>query len=159
MSAGTTRPSSTIPLRPAARATANGFALLEVLVALLVLSLGLLGLASLQAATVQFNHSAYLRSQATSLAYEIADRMRANRQAALDGAYDGVDFSNPVCGAGGGATVAERDIGAWRDNLSCTLPSGDGSIERDGRTVTITVRWDESRGEEAALLFEMTTSL
>jgi type IV pilus assembly protein PilV len=142
-----------------ASASASGFTLLEVLIALLVLSLGLLGLAALQASTVQFNHSAYLRSQATNLAYDMADRMRANRQATLDGAYDGVDYSSPACGGGGGASVAARDIAAWRSNLACTLPSGDGRIERDGRVVTISVRWDESRGEEDLMVFQMTTGL
>lgn len=137
-----------------------GFTLLEVLIALVVLSLGLLGLAALQAATVDFNHKAYLRSQATSLAYDMADRMRANRQAALNGEYDS-DFANPApaCGNAGGASVAARDIAAWRGALACVLPAGNGSIEVDDGTVRINVRWDDSRGEEAAEVFSMATGL
>ena len=64
----------------------SGFTLLEVLVALVILSIGLLGLAGLQAASLRYNHSSYLRSQATLIAYDIVDRMRANRQEALNGA-------------------------------------------------------------------------
>lgn len=142
---------------------ATGFSLLEVLIALLVLSLGLLGLAALQARTVQFNQGAYLRSQATSLAYVMADRMRANRDAALNGAaYDGVVYVDPApaCAApGGGATVAARDIAFWRSALACSLPLGNGRIQRNGTVITISVRWDESRGTAALEEFEMTTGL
>ena len=67
---------------------ANGFTMVELLVAVLVLSIGLLGLAGLQAAGLRNNQSAYLRSQATILAYDVADRMRATRAAAAAGAYN-----------------------------------------------------------------------
>lgn len=144
----------------AARTAAAGFTLIEVLIALLVFSIGLLGLAAMQTATVQFNQGAYLRSQATNLAYEMADRMRANRRAAVDfGAYDGVGFSAPACGTAIAGTVVERDIAAWRNGLACRLPGGDGRVVRNGRLVTISVRWDESRGAEPPEVFEMTTSL
>ena len=55
-----------------------GFTLIEVLIAMLVLAVGLLGLAGLQATSLRNNQSAYNRSQATQLAYDLADRMRAN---------------------------------------------------------------------------------
>lgn len=67
---------------------ARGLTLVEILVALLVLSIGLLGLAALQTTSLRFNTSAYYRTQATALAYDLSDRMRANRQAALDGLYN-----------------------------------------------------------------------
>lgn len=57
---------------------ASGFTLIEMLVTVVVLSIGLLGLAALQARGQQFNHMAYSRSQATLLAYELGDKMRAN---------------------------------------------------------------------------------
>jgi type IV pilus assembly protein PilV len=149
-------------MRPATRASA-GFTLIEVLVALIVLSVGLLGLAALQQNAVKFNHGAELASQATSLAYDIVDRMRANRRAALNGAYDGQDFLGalPACNAAvAGATIAERDISAWRKALICALPLGNGRIERNAAAVTITIRWDESRGQNAVdQEFAVTTSL
>lgn len=125
-----------------------GFSLIEVLVSLLVLSIGLLGLAGLQVSAVAFNHSAYMRTQATNLAYEISDRMRANRQAALDDAYNGgFAVTPPLCGDDvDGGTVAEQDVSAWRISLSCTLPGGNGSVDLDGERLTVVVRWDEARG-------------
>ena len=60
----------------------RGFTLLEVLIAVMLLAVGLLGLAGLQAVSLRNNHSAYLRSQATMLTYDIIDSMRTNRSAA-----------------------------------------------------------------------------
>lgn len=150
--------------RSARQSTAAGFTLLEVLIALLVLSLGLLGLAALQAATVDFNRQAYLRSQATSLAYDMADRMRANRAAALGGDYNaGLADPAPACGGGGGGgggSVAAGDIAAWRNALACALPSGNGSIDvNNSGVVTVVVSWDESRGQELPQEFSMATGL
>lgn len=152
--------SSITPKLPIAQRV-RGFTLLEVMVALLVLSIGLLGIASLQATTVRFNHGAFLRSQATNLAYDITDRMRANRDEALAGSYDVAAFSDPapVCGAIAGATVAALDVSGWMSSLACALPAGNGRIVRNGQTVTIGITWDESRGEAAAEVFQVTTTL
>lgn len=60
---------------------ATGFTIIEMLVALLILSIGLLGVAALQTTGQRFNHAAYLRTQATFLAYDIMDRIRANSAA------------------------------------------------------------------------------
>ena len=142
-----------------------GFTLIEILIALLVLSIGMLGIAALQAATVQFNHSAYLRSQATSFAYDVVDRMRANRAAAINGDYNGA-FATPApaCNtvAAASATVAAADVAAWRNALACRLPSGTGSISVDANGVaTVGVRWDDSRaaGAVASETFDMSTGL
>ena len=128
-----------------AKSRMQGFTLFEVLIALVVLSVGLLGLASLQTNTLKFNQGAYLRSQATNLA------------------YDNVDYATtlPACDLNGvsGTSVAERDISAWRIALICAMPSGNGKIDTNGRTVTIDVQWDESRGTGALEQFEMVTSL
>ena len=67
----------------------HGFSMIEVLVTLLVLSIGLLGLAAMQVRSIKNTHSAYLRSQATYLAYDMLDRMRAN-MANING-YAGID--------------------------------------------------------------------
>src|SRR4030065_2717121 len=69
------------------RHSMRGFTLLEVLVAIVVMSIGLLGLAGLMASSLKNSHSAYQRTQATWLAYDALDRMRANRQVALAGGY------------------------------------------------------------------------
>jgi len=141
----------------------SGFSLIEVMVALLVLSIGLLGLASLQSTTVRYNYGAYLHSQATALAYDMADRMRGNRDEALAGAYDVADFpaAPAACGVIAGGTVAARDLSAWQSALSCALPEGVGRIERDpgSNVITIGVQWDDSRGEFPPEVFEVTTAL
>lgn len=128
--------------------------MIEVLVTVLILAIGLLGLAGLQSTSLRSNHSAMLRSQATVLAYDIVDRMRANRDAALDGDYD-IALGN----AGSGSSMVAGDLIAWKGNLDAMLPEGDGAVERDGNNFTITVQWDDSRGEEDPKVFTLRTDL
>ena len=129
----------------------DGFGLIEVLVAMVVLAIGVLGMTHLQGTALRLSHSAALRSQATSIAYDILDRMRANRQQALSGAYDGQSLSAtpPACAATTltQSTIAARDIQAWRTSLACALPRGTGSIARNGSQFTIATQWEESQGE------------
>ncbi|MFZ4792099.1 MAG: type IV pilus modification protein PilV [Candidatus Competibacteraceae bacterium] len=141
----------------------QGFTLLEVLVAIIVLSIGLLGLASLQAVGLRNNQSATLRSQSTVLAYEIVDRMRTSRNRALNDEYD-TDFSTstPACVPNPtlSGTIAEQDITQWKNSLACSLPSGDGRVVRgNGNFFTISVRWDDSRGQKDPQIFTVTAQL
>ena len=118
----------------------RGLTLIEILVTVLVLAIGLLGLAGLQATAVRFNTRAYIRSQATNLAYDMADRMRVNLIAATNGAYDIAIGTNPT-----GTTLAAQDLQEWRTALTA-LPSGTGSIARPaiiGNVFTIAIQWDE----------------
>ncbi|MFZ0257314.1 MAG: type IV pilus modification protein PilV, partial [Gammaproteobacteria bacterium] len=69
----------------------QGFSLIEVLITVLVLAIGLLGLAGLHAQALRFSHNAYLRSHATLLGNEMADRMRANLVGVAAGSYDDID--------------------------------------------------------------------
>jgi type IV pilus assembly protein PilV len=140
------------------RRNIEGFTLVEALVALLVLSIGLLGVAALQLTALQNNNNALFRSQATYLAYDIADRMRANRAAALADAYQisvgaGV---NPAC-----ASVAACDINAWQLMLGATLPAGQGAIDTDVATgeATISIQWDDSKGTQDPLVFVTRTRI
>ncbi len=118
----------------------RGASLVEVLVAVFILAIGVLGAAALQLNALKYNQTAAMRSQATFLAYEVADMMRANRTAARDGAYDLGFDATPS-----GTSVPATDLQAWRNALAQRLPAGTGAIERDGTTFTIIVRWDESR--------------
>lgn len=124
----------------------RGATLLEVLVTIVVLAIGLLGLAGLQVTSIQSNHSAYYRSQATILAYDLSDRMRSNRTQALDGAY-AIEFppsssSNAVSGS-----RTARDVAEWLNRLADALPSGTGKVESNDNLITIHVRWDDTRGQ------------
>lgn len=123
----------------------TGATLIEVLVAMMVLAIGLLGLAGLQATSIQSNHSAYYRSQATLLASDLADRMRANRTEALTSAYL-IDFPTPSTSNSVTGTSAEKDIAEWLNQLARTLPDGTGKVEKDGTLVTISIRWNDNRG-------------
>ena len=110
---------------PFKRKNQRGATLVEVLVALLVLSIGLLGVAALQVSALQTNRGAHVRSQASVLAYDIADRMRANRDAALADAYV-LTLTAPA----GGTGMALADLQNWKATLTNTLPSGQGEIAR-----------------------------
>lgn len=121
----------------------SGFTLLEVMISVLVLSIGLLGLAGLQASGLRNNHSAYLRSQAVFYSYDIIDRMRANRLSALSGTYN-IALGTP---APTGSTIAETDLREWKKLLKDNLPSGDGETSVNGGMVTVTVQWDDSRAK------------
>lgn len=128
-----------------------GFTLLEVLITLVILSIGLLGLAGLQAVGLSQNHSAYHRSQATQAAYSIADQMRAN-QAASANYLTGFMLPSAAtvqagCTAGGcsAAQMAENDLFEWNETMTNTLPGGIGTITLAGTVVTITINWDDNR--------------
>ena len=136
----------------------HGFTLIEVLITLIIVSLGLLGLAGLQATGLRHNTSSYLRSQATFLAYDMADRVRANRRDALNSDYD-IDLKDSVSGT----SLAALDLQEWKGLLDDRLPEGDGSVSStqigDKTVFTITVEWDDSRGEELPQSFTFNTEL
>jgi type IV pilus assembly protein PilV len=131
----------------------SGFTLLEVLVAMLVLSIGLLGLAGLMASSMRNNQSAYHSTQATWLAYDILDRLRANRTVALAGGYGAANaLGSPAdCSTSApSGSVAAQDIAGWKNMIACALPEGDGSIAVTpaDRHVSITVQWNDSRATD-----------
>lgn len=130
----------------------SGFTMIEVLVAIFVLAIGLLGLAGLQANSLKNNTSAYTRTQAQLLAYDMLDRMRSNLPGVSTGNYDdllGATPTDPNC-AGTGCSVAqlaEHDAYEWSNLLAQTLPSGQGEVSGNGlgSIFTITVMWDDER--------------
>ena len=114
----------------------RGTTLVETLVALLVLSIGLLGVAALQVNALQTNLSSHVRSQASVLAYDIADRMRANRAVALSGGYN-IAYGATVTGT----NMNQIDLQDWKASLTNTLPTGDGAVSLVGNIALIRVRW------------------
>lgn len=123
----------------------SGFTLLEVLVAIVVLSLGLLGLAGLQAATLRNNQIAYYRSIAIQQTYDMADRIRANQAGAAGyAAGTGVD-NGCVSGSCSPQQMAETDIFQWNNNNTRMLPGGGGTVAgAGGGSFDITVSWNEN---------------
>jgi type IV pilus assembly protein PilV len=133
----------------------SGFTLLEVLVSVLILAIGLLGLAGLLVQGVRFNHDAYLRSQGSALAYEITDRMRLNRANAGDYVSEYVSRADHDACDPTAASDAANDLNCWYDQIDRTLPpnaNGDPSAEiavnaDDANQYDITLRWT-SRDED-----------
>ena len=134
---------------------ARGFTLIEVLVALVVLGIGVLGIAKLTLFAVRSNDSAYLRTQAANLAQAGLDYLRANRLVAITGAYSialtaaaptGVNCMAPATCTP--ANLALYDLGQWKTRIGQALPSGQGGIATavvgDQVTVTVTVQWDDA---------------
>jgi type IV pilus assembly protein PilV len=125
---------------------ARGFTLVEALVALLALSIGLLGVAAMQMVGLRANVGAAVRSQATYLAYDIIDRMRANRDDAANGLYQvaSIMAANPD-----GSTPSSLDLKQWKQSLTNTLPAGsDATINVDASAppaivVSVTITWYE----------------
>jgi type IV pilus assembly protein PilV len=113
----------------------KGFSMLEVLIAILVISFGLLGLAGLQALGLKNNQTAYLRSLATQQAYDMADRMRANMKGVAAGSYNSIPAgagSDPGCITSNCSTaqMATNDRYEWNSANAALLPGGAGSVYR-----------------------------
>lgn len=111
----------------------KGLSLLEVLVSLVLLSIGLLGLAGLQATALKSGHSASLRSQATILAYDILDEMRANSIQASAGSFDSATYPARLAWD----NRAKQLLGASTTTTVTTT---------NGREVVVSIQWDDSRG-------------
>ena len=123
---------------------AGGFTLVEVLIALVVLSIGMLGIAALYLESLRASRSALVRTEAVTFAADIADRIRANRNP-LD-AYD----CGGTCEADeGGNAIAVADLNAWRTAVAAQLPGGTTSITFAGGAANatnvyiVTVGWSE----------------
>lgn len=132
----------------------NGISMVEVLVAIVVLSFGLLGLAGLQADGLRSNNDAYMKSQATLLAYDMMDRMRANLQGVENGLYDDLFSSTPedpgCINSTTGCSIqqmSQHDAYEWSETVAHLLPGGQGRVIGSGSSsvFTITVMWDQRR--------------
>ena len=125
----------------------QGISLLEVLISVVVLAIGMLGIAALQANAIRYNQSAQLRAVAITQIGNMADRMLANSAGINSGAYDGITGipSNPSCSVCSSGQVAQRDAFEWNTLNSQLLPNGQGTVTRNGARLLITMRWDNNR--------------
>lgn len=128
------------PLSPARM---QGVGLIEVLIAVLVLAVGLLGIAAMQATALRNSQSALERSIAVTQSYAILDAMRANQAVASIGGYDlGMTCAPPATG-----TLAQTDLHDWITGLQASLGAGAcGSIACTDTQCNVSVQWDDSRG-------------
>lgn len=126
----------------------RGFSLVEVLIALVIMSVGMLGIAGLYVHSMQAGRTSMLRHQAVTLAGDVADRIRANPRAGI--AYEGAGI-NGNCVSGvvncDEVTMAGHDILLWQQQADDTLPAGDVEIVFDDSGIppvyTINVTWSE----------------
>lgn len=143
----------------------QGFTLIELLVAVVVLAIGLLGMAGLQTTGLSTNQSAYYRTQATNAISDIIDRMRANPDGIDAGDYDVINTAGTIPTAqtcisqAEGCTpqeLAEYDIREWAklfldvdglgDDYRPLLPGATGTVERTAGTdnFTVQITWQET---------------
>lgn len=134
---------------PASWSRQSGLGLIEIMVAVLVLGIGILGVASTQVVSLKMSSQSQNRSQAVLLADDILDRIRANSDnpdayALAQGTAQGAN--NGACDTSfvpANATVAANDIADWENNLACLLPAAQRSVAVNGDTVTVTINWDQ----------------
>jgi type IV pilus assembly protein PilV len=127
----------------------GGFSLVEVMITLVIMSVGMLGIAGLYVQSLQAGRTSMFRHHAVTLAGDVADRIRANPLAKAD--YTDAEGANSNCVLGGTdctpAEMAANDIFLWKAQAAESLPGGDVTIAFDGGVIppsyTITVSWNE----------------
>jgi type IV pilus assembly protein PilV len=127
----------------------RGASLIEVLVAVLVLAIGLMGIAGLQTRALKNGQSAFERSQAVTLSYLMLDAMRANVSAAEAGAYN----LSRTCAVSSSGTLITSDQRLWMQSMKDTLGDRDttcGEVSCVGTQCTVRIYWDDSRGTEGS---------
>ncbi|HMU66909.1 MAG TPA: type IV pilus modification protein PilV [Cellvibrionaceae bacterium] len=140
-------------LKPKGNTRQHGSSLLEVMVALVVLGVGLLGVLAMQARSSQYGQSTYYYAQAVFLANDIADAMRTTP--AVAGGYN-ILFDDPIpnaktcesttisCSAG---ELRDWNLNKWLTNVARFLPQGKASIQAVGDNTVITVRFNDARAQ------------
>lgn len=128
--------------RPASSGTQRGISLIEVLITVLVLSVGLLGLAGLQLTSLRNNQSAMERSVGVVQSYSIIEAIRADPDSAKTGRFNIALDAEPS-----GNTFPGNALTSWREQIKANL--GDdavGAVTCNSTRCTVIVQWDDSRG-------------
>jgi type IV pilus assembly protein PilV len=149
-----------------ARAQA-GVGLIEVLIALLVLSIGMLGMAGLQMWSLQNNQGSMERGMAVMQTHTIADAMRAARTTAMGNGFD-IELDEDVEAGGARTAYSVAALTEWRTTLQANLgENATGSVDCEGASCTITIQWtdrlvraaEDEGEEEAGRMQELTTEV
>ena len=153
----------------------SGATLIEVLISLLILSVGLLGMTGLQTVSLRNTQSAYMRTQASIASNDIVERIRANLQGAEANSYNAIAGSATAsCNTIAGCTAAQlaaNDIAEWKAALAADLPAGVGTVCADatpedgtpgtpacdgaGNLYAVKIWWDEDRDGAAEKRFSL----
>lgn len=166
---------------PSIHRSSNGFSLIEVLFAVLILSVGILGMAGLQVTSIQENRSALLRAQAVQLANSMLDRIRANPTATYDAASFSAapsSTSNCLTDTCNVSQMAKFDVADWKCSINSSdaagapystcqtlgiagqLPGGAGQLQVTSAThlMTVSVRWlDSPNGDTNTITLQTKT--
>ena len=130
-------------MRPSGSRRQAGVSLIEVMISVLVVSLGMLGAAALQASALRNNQGSYERTQTSILTQGILDAMRANLAAVNANGYNTGTW---VCSSAASSTLAGSDIARWVGTLKTQMNADAcGRIECAAGMCTVSVRWDDSR--------------
>jgi type IV pilus assembly protein PilV len=143
----------------------NGVALLEVLIALVVVAVGLIGMALLQVTAMKHAHQGQMHSHSTYLLYDITDRIRANGDGADSGDYD-LAFGSNVSASKNcesvectSAEMADFDLDQWEDHILRVLPGGEGAVSVSGGVATVSIRYDDDRDESDTVTYQLQAPL
>jgi len=127
----------------------RGFNLIEVLIALIIISVGMLGIAGLYVNSLQSGRTSMFRQNAVTLAGDVADRIRANPAGGV--AYAGAGADNGCIGGAKDCTAEEmagQDVLLWNEQADDTLPNGDVTVTRNDAVAppeyTIRITWNEA---------------
>jgi type IV pilus assembly protein PilV len=127
-----------------------GFTLIEVLIALLILAIGVLGIAALQFKALRYSYDTNIRNQISFLSSEIADRMRINRTNIADYVANyTVDIDNPsaACNNATGANAA-NDLLCWYNAIDAVMPhDSTANITATGSLYTVAMGWTDREGQ------------
>ena len=132
----------------------RGTTLLEMMIALFVMGVGLMGVLGMQTQSIRFNHQAYSYSQAVFLAQDIMESIRANKNSATGykiGLGDSATASTNCSAANANCSHAQLkdwDIKQWQEKVSKRLPGGQGAIAYDATTYTVTIEFDLIRTDQ-----------
>ncbi|MDI2592059.1 type IV pilus modification protein PilV [Pseudomonas sp. N3-W] len=119
----------------------EGMTLIELLVALLILTVGVLGAAAIQLNALKYTDSSLMSSQASFIAYDMMDRIRAN---------SGADYTVTPPTAGNLSIARDQDLYDFTTNIvNFGGPTATGTITLNLRVYTITITWDDSRAANA----------
>ncbi|CAI8979972.1 type IV pilus modification protein PilV [Pseudomonas sp. IT-P294] len=120
----------------------GGMTLIEVLVALVILTVGLLGAAAIQLNALKYTDSSRMTSQASFIAYDIMDRIRAN---------SGADYTVPPPTSGNLSVARDQDLYDFTTSIiNFGGATATGTITLNQRVYTITITWDDSRADNIA---------
>ena len=121
------------------RSSVSGFSLIEVMIALVIFSFSLIGVAGMMSISMKGNHNGYLRSQAVILGNDMSSRMRANLAGLWGGHYNGIaSVGETECSYETPCTpveLAEYDLQNWNNQIIALLPQGSGEIQCDTATL------------------------